>query len=633
MAERRKTSQLEELRKKCPEKFASEETVFSHIHRGGRLFIATGCAEPQYLVKALAKYASSHPKALLDEEVIHVWTLGVAPYTSPRFKPNFRHNSFYIGDHTRAAVNRGDADYTPVSMSNIPDLFRRGLVPLDVAFIQTSLPDEHGCLNLGVSVDIVKAAAETASVVVAQVNSRMPRVYGDGFIKAEDVDYIIPHDEPLLEYKPPKDDPAAEAIGRHAARLIHDGDTLQVGYGGLPDAVLAHLKGRKNLGVHTEVLTSGIVSLMESDVVDNSKKTLDRGKTVASFCLGDKRLCDYVDDNLAVELRTIDYASDPLVIARQDNMVAMNPAYQMDLTGQATCESQGGLFYSGLGGGVDFMRGSALAKGGKSILLLKSTSEDGKRSNIVPNLPPGSGVTFNRGDVHYVATEYGIAYLHGRNIRERAMELIAIAAPKFRPALIREAKKRRLIFRDQAYVRGIGGRYPEDLETYRKTKNGLSLLLRPVKLSDEPLLKDFFYSLSDESLYMRFFSQRKDMPHSRLQDFSVVDYSKKMIILAVLASEEKEEVLGVGQYDIDEKTHMADVAFAVRDEHVGEGIGSALLSYLTYLARKSGLLGFTADVLAENERMLHAFDHMGFVTQKKCDGGVYRLRMMFRGAA
>lgn len=620
---------LEELKKKYPEKFASEETIFSHIHRGGRIFIGTACGEPEYLVKVLVKYVSRHPKTLFDEEILHVWTLGSAPYTSYRFRPNFRHNSFYIGDKTRAAVNRGAADYTPVSLSDIPELFSSGLIPIDVALIQTTLPDEHGCLNLGVSVDIVKSAVENASLVVAQVNSYMPRVYGDGFIKVEDVDYIIPHDQPLIEYKPNEDDEIAEAIGKHASKLIRDGDTIQVGYGSLPDKILTNLRGKKNLGVHTEVMTEGIAKLMECGAVDNSRKTLDRGKTVASFCVGDKSLYDYINNNPEVELRTVDYTNNPLIIARQDNMAAINSAYQIDLTGQATSESFGGVFFSGICG-VDFMRGALLAKNGKTILLVKSVSDDGCSSNIVPCLPAGSGVTLNRGDVHYVVTEYGIAYLHGKNIRERAMELIAIADPRFRPMLIREAKRLKLIYRDQAFIRGMRGEYPQGLEVYRRTKAGLKILIRPVKISDEPLLKDFFYSLSDESLYRRFISQRKDVPHRRLQEFTVIDYTKQMVILAVLDEGKKEKIIGVAQYKIDEETHMGEVAFAVRDDYQNMGVGSQLLSYLTHLAKKRGLLGFTAIVLTDNFRMLHLFEKMGFDTKKRKEGEVYELTMFFK---
>ncbi len=623
---------LESIKRKYPEKFISEEKIFSNIHRGDRIFIATGCGEPQYLVRALIKYVESHPKAFFDAEVFHVWTLGVAAYTEEKFKYNFRHNSFFIGNSTRDAVNKGLADYTPIFLSQVPDLFHRKFIPIDVAIIQTSPPDNHGYMSLGVSVDITKAAVENARLVIAQVNENMPRVHGDGFVHMEDVDFAIVNNEPLLEYENNVPDDIAHRIGKYVSRIVQDGDTIQVGYGSIPNAILLNLRDKKHLGVHTELLTDGIVQLMKDGVIDNTKKTVDRGKTIATFCMGTKETYKFIDDNPSVEFRTIDYTNNPLIIAQHNNMTAINSALEIDLTGQATAESIGKIFYSGIGGQADFMRGAALARNGKTILAMQSTAENGKVSRIVPCLKEGAGVTLNRGDIHYVVTEYGIAYLHGKNIRERAMELISIAHPKFRPWLIKEAKKLNLIYKDQAFIPGKKGEYPEELETYRTTKTGLEIFLRPVKISDEPLLKDFFYSLSDKTLYRRFISARKDMPHERLQQFVVIDYTKEMIILAVIKKNGKEEVVGVGEYGIDEREYTAEVALVVRDDYQNRGIGTELLSYLTYLAKRQGLHGFTAEVLADNRAMLHLFEKMGFDIERRKAEGVYELKMRFREA-
>ena len=621
---------IDELKKVYPEKFPSEDEVFKHIHRGNRIFIGTGCGEPQYLVGALIRYVESHPTAIFDAEIFHIWTFGIAPYTDEKFRRNFRHNSFFIAKNTREAVNKGLADYTPIFFSKVPDLFYRGLVPIDVALIQTSPPDDHGYMSLGVSVDIVKAATEKASWVIAQINSQMPRVHGDSFIHIEDVDFVIPNDEPLLEYLSEADSEIALEIGKYVSRLIQDGETIQVGYGSIPNAILSNLHNKKHLGVHSELLTDGIVELMKKRVIDNTRKTLHRGKTVAAFCMGKKATYEYIHDNPAIEFRTIDYTNNPLVIAQHHDMTAINTALEIDLTGQATAESIGKQFYSGIGGQADFMRGAVLSRNGKTILAMPSTAEDGRVSRIVPFLKEGAGVTLHRGDVHYVVTEYGIAFLQGKNIRERAMELISIAHPAFRPRLMEEAKKLNLIYKDQAFISGKRGEYPEDLETYRTTKTGMEILLRPVKISDEPLLKDFFYSLSDNSLYRRFISVRKDMPHERLQEFVIIDYTKQMVTLATIHRGEKEEIVGVGQYGIDEATHTAEVGFAVRDDCQNKGIGTELIFYLTYLARKQGLLGFFAEVLVENRPMLHLFDKMGFDIIKRREEGVYELEMMFR---
>jgi acyl-CoA hydrolase/RimJ/RimL family protein N-acetyltransferase len=620
---------LSEIRNRYAEKFAPEPVVFNHIHRGDRIFVSTGCGEPQYLIRALIDYVGSHPKAFFDAEVIQVWTLGVAPYADEKFKANFRHNSFFIGNDTRAAVNQGLADYTPVFLSQVPNLFYRGLIPVNVALVQVSPPDSHGYMSLGVSLDIVKAAVDSASLVVAQVNSNMPRVHGDGFIHIENVDFIIAHDEPLLEYETNVADEIAQQIGKYVARIVEDGGTIQVGYGSIPNAILSSLGGKEHLGIHTELLTDGIVELMKKGVIDNTEKTVNRGKTVATFCMGKKETYEYIHDNPSIEFKTIDYTNNPVIISQHDNMAAINSALEIDLTGQATAESIGKTFYSGIGGQADFMRGAVLSSGGKTILAIQSTADDGRISRIVPFLKEGAGVTLNRGDIHYVVTEYGIAYLHGKNVRERAMELISIAHPKFRPSLVEEARQLNLIYKDQAFISGAGGEYPEHLETYRTTKSGLTVLLRPVKISDEPLLKDLFYSLSDQSLYQRFISVRKDMPHARLQEFVIIDYTKQMSILAVIQEEEKEVAIGLGQYLISNEGHTAEVAFAVRDDYQDKGVGTELLSYLTYLGKRSGLLGFTAEVLQENQKMLHLFEKMGFDIKRRGSEGTYQLKMGF----
>jgi acyl-CoA hydrolase/ribosomal protein S18 acetylase RimI-like enzyme len=619
-----------DLKKTWPEKFAPEEEIFRHIHSGDKIFIGTGCGEPQYLVQALLNFVSINPKAFFGIELIHVWTLGDAPYIDEKFHDNFRIDSFFISEGTRNAINRGAADYTPISLSAVPDLIRREIIPIDVALIQTSPPDKHGYMSLGISVDIVKAATQKASLIVAQINSHMPRTQGDGFINIEDIDFIIHHDEPLLEYTVEAPGNIIQAIGQYVARIIEDGSTIQVGYGIIPNAAVSYLGEKKHLGVHTELLSDGVVDLMKAGVVDNTKKSIDKGKTVASYCMGRKETYELLDENPTIEFKTIDYVNNPLIIAKNKLMTAINSAMEVDLTGQATAESLGGTFYFGVGGQADFMRGAVLAPGGKSILALPSTAINDTISRIVPSLQEGTGVTLTRGDVHYVVTEYGIAYLQGKNIRERAMDLIAIAHPKFRPWLIAEAKRRLLIYKDQAFIPGMNGVYPVALETFRTTRDGRTILLRAVKIGDEPLMKDFFYDLSSDSMYRRFMSARMDMPHERLQEFGMVDYTSRMMILAIIEGDNKETIAGIGQYDINKRVHTAEVALVVKDEYQKMGVGHELLSYLTHLATRQGLLGFTAEVLVENKPMLSLFKNMGFNIEKRSDEGVYEMCIMFR---
>ena len=335
---------LDYFKSKFKDKFLPADLIFNKIHLGDRIFISTACGEPQYLVNSLVEYADSNPKALLDSEVMHVWTLGVAPYADEKYKRNFRYNSFFIGNNARSAINKGLADYSPIFLSKIPGLFRKGMVSLDVALIQTSLPDEHGYVSLGVSVDIVKAATEIASVVVAQINKNMPRVHGDGFIHISEIDYIVHKDESLLEYQDDPDNKVAQQIGKYVARLVEDGDTIQVGYGSIPNAVLASLKDKKDLGIHTELISDGLVELMKSGVVNNSKKSIDRGKTIATFCMGNKTTYEYINDNPSIEFRTVDITNNPLIIAQHKNITAINSALEIDLTGQASAESLGHTF-------------------------------------------------------------------------------------------------------------------------------------------------------------------------------------------------------------------------------------------------------------------------------------------------
>jgi len=633
-----------DIKEKWPGKFRDlERFIFQEIRPGNRIFVGTGCGEPQHLVRSLLEFVKERPKAFLDAELINIVTLGVAPYTDEKFQSNFRLNSFFIGDHTRNAVNRGEADYTPIFLSNLPQLIRSERIPLDVALIQTTLPDKDGRLNLGVSVDIVRTAVEKAGIVIAQPNSHMPAINGDGWIRMDDVDYLIPWDEPLLEYIEDVPGEIAQRIGKYVARIVEDGSTIQVGYGSIPNAIVSSLKKKKHLGVHSELLSDGIAGLIRDGVVDNSNKSINPGKTIATFCMGHRSTYDFLRNNDSIEFRTIDYTNNPLIIAQNSKMIAINSALEIDLTGQATAESLGHSFYSGIGGQADFMRGTAIAPGGKTVLALPSTalvtcadsSDDeasqkgGRVSRIVPFLGEGAGVTLTRGDIHYVVTEYGIAYLHGKSIRERAMALIAIAHPLFRLWLIEEAKRMHLIYPDQAFIPGVQGEYPEELEAWKTTRTGLGILLRPVKISDEPLLKDFFYSLSDESMYQRFISARRDIPHQELHKFAAVDYFQKMVLVATVEEDGIESICGLGQYGINSDMFTADVALVVRDDCQNHGIGGELLAYLTYLAKRQGLLGFTAEVLAGNDPVFHLFKKMGFAVSKRRDSGVYELVAMF----
>jgi acyl-CoA hydrolase len=391
---------------------------------------------------------TAHADSLMDTEIVHILTLGHAPYSEARFEKQFHHNAFFIGANVREAVNACRADYTPIFLSELPALFRSGQLPLDVALIMVSPPDAHGYCSLGVSVDVVKAAVENAGFVIAEVNCRMPRTLGDSFLHVSRIDAFVESDSPLLELPPPKQTDVTRRIGQHVADLIENGSTLQMGIGAIPDAVLACLTDKEDLGVHTEMFSDGILPLVDAGVVTGRAKTLYPGKIISSFCMGTRTLYDFVDNNPAIEFHPTEVVNDPFVIAQNDKMVAINAAIEVDLTGQVCADSIGERFYSGIGGQVDFLRGAARSRGGKPIIALPSTATlcDGALiSRIVSNLKPGAGVVTSRGDVHYVVTEWGVASLHGKSIRERARALIAIAHPDFREALQAAAQERHLI--------------------------------------------------------------------------------------------------------------------------------------------------------------------------------------------
>jgi len=401
------------------------------VQSGDRVVLAHACGEPQALVRALVERAPE----LENVEIVHMVAMGSADYCKPGMEKHFHHNSLFVGPSTREAVNKGRADYTPCFFSEIPRLFREGFLPVDVAFIQVSPPDKHGFVSLGISVDYTKPAAECAKTVVAQVNPRMPRTYGDSFLHVSQIDIFVEHEEPLIELSRPKIGDVERKIGEYVAELIEDGATLQLGIGAIPDAVLSSLKDKKDLGIHTEMFSDGVVELYEAGVITNAAKSINRGKMVATFLMGTSKLYDFVDNNPAVSMHPVDYTNDPCIIGQHDKLVSINSALQVDLLGQVCADTLGMTQFSGVGGQVDFVRGASRSKGGKSIIAMPSTASKGKISRIVPVLDNGAAVTTSRNDVHYVVTEYGIAELRGKTVRQRAEALIAIAHPDFRREL------------------------------------------------------------------------------------------------------------------------------------------------------------------------------------------------------
>jgi acetyl-CoA hydrolase len=422
-------------------KLTTPEQALQVVKSGERVYIGGGCGEPMVLAEYLAKRNGQ----VRDVDIVHILTSGHAPYIGPEMEDSFRVNALFIGSNVRKAVQAGRADFTPVFLHQIPRLFRDGHLPIDIALISVSPPDAHGYCSFGVEVGVTKPAAESARVIIAEINPQMPRVWGNSFIHLSQITHCVPVDYPLPSSAQSSPSPLYQQIGEHIASLINDGDTLQLGIGAIPDAVLSNLGKKEHLGIHSEMISDGVVDLIEAGVITGRRKNFLPGKVVASFMLGSERLYKFVHNNPIIEMRPTDFTNDPFTISRNDNMVAINSALQVDLTGQVCADSIGTKFYSGVGGQADFIRGAAHSKGGKPIIALPSTAMDGKISRIVATLDVGAGVTTTRNDVHYVITEFGVAQLFGKNVRHRAEALISIAHPSFREELRRAAQDRNIL--------------------------------------------------------------------------------------------------------------------------------------------------------------------------------------------
>ncbi len=596
------------------------------VGRGQRVFVGSACAEPRALVSALLDRADD----LHDVEILHFVTLGEAPYVDRRFDKRFRHNAFFVGPRTREAVNQGRADYTPVFMHEIQDLFAERQVPLDVALIQVSPPDNHGFVSLGIGVDVARAAAENARHVIAQVNQNMPRTMGNTFLPVSAIDAFVEQDEDLMEFPWPRPDPVGRRIAEHAAKLIEDGDCLHVGYGQIPYLVLGRLFDKRELGMHTEVVSDAVMELIEAGVVTGSRKNHLPGRVVCSFCIGSRRMYDYVDLNPSFLFLPSGQVYNPLEIAKNERMVSIGSALEVDLTGQVSSESLGFRLYAGIGGRLDFMRGAAMSRGGKPVIVLPSTTKDGQKSRIVARLSAGAGVVATRGDVHYVVTEYGIAYLHGRSLRERAMALINIAHPRFRDELLAEAKEHAYVYPDQILLHADQDLYPEEVEAVETLRDGTPVKVRPIKPTDEVALQEFFYSHSEETVYNRYFRPVRALPHATAQGLVNVDYDHDMAIVATTGPIGREKIVGIGRYVRDREGDLAEVAYTVHDKYQGQGLGTILQNHLTAYAKKKGIKGFWAVSFGSNKAMLNVFGKLGPFSKQVIEPGVWRVEHRFQ---
>jgi len=605
----------------------SAREALGQIRPGQRVFIGSSCGEPQHLVRELSELSDQ----FRDIEVIRLMTLETTPLSLIANKTkdhSLNLRSFYLGSAKPKGIARNMRFITPINMSAIPRLFKSRLLPIHVALIQVSPPDDFGWMSLGVSVDITLAAAQSADLVIAQINSNMPRVLGRSFIHVNEVDYFVEYDEPLLTIGENPELAAANDIGRLIARrLIDDGSTIAIGLGTTSESVMLALSDRNDLGIHTMYMTNEIMQLFSKGVITNRKKGFNDGKMVANSAIGSEDLYEFLNDNPAVEFHPSDYVCDPAIIARHNKMVAMSVAMSIDLTGQVAADAVPHTHFSGVTGIGDFMRGAVQSPGGKSILMLPSTAMQGKKSRIVPFLND-TAVVAPRGDVHFVVTEYGAVNLFGKSYQERAMALTSIAHPDFRDELFFEAKKMGLLGSDRTLHESLHGVYPIHLEETLEI-NGEQVTVRPVKPVDERRIQEHFYNLDKNDVIARFFHEKTSFLKEEVEGVSQIDYVKDLTVVVIVGEFGFGRVVGIGEYLIDPATNVAEVAFSISKEYQKKGMGKILIKKLAAAAMENDIAGLVAYTSPGNRGMIKLFNQLPYKVTTFFDGDMLTLNCKF----
>jgi acyl-CoA hydrolase/GNAT superfamily N-acetyltransferase len=581
----------------------ADEAVLS-VKSGDNVFIGTACATPRTLIQALEATESS----LFDVKLIHFLTDGAIPLENGIPKTRFKHKVFFVGTDTREAIKQGKAQYIPISIAHLPRLINNETIPISVAMIQVSPPDANGYVSLGVSVDVTRAAVLKAKTVIAEVNPNMPYTHGNSLIPMNRIDAFVKVKTPLIEYLHKPADAIGERIARYVARIIHDNSTLHTGIGRIPNEMLKYLTNRKKLSIHSDVITEPVIDLIAKGVLT--------GPISTSYCMGTKALYGLIDRNTQFSFHPIDYICRPDVFSQVNRLVSVTQAFSIDLMGQVCSDQFGGELYGGLSAQPEFIRAAALSPGGKSIICLSSTTEDGKESRIRPLLKEGEGVTIPRSEVHYVITEYGSAYLYCKSIQEKALELIQIAHPEFRSWLLAEAI--RLGYCKEGQTLKSKTAYPENEEREIQLKTGEKVLLRPAKASDAGGLQDIFYNLNPEDVYTRFFTHLASLTDKMAQHLCNVDYEYEMAFAAVMGEGENQKVIGSSCYFVDATDNLAEVAYMIRPEWQNCGLGTALQQRMTEYAKSKGLRGFKANILFENSKMHRVIQKGDKVTFSRC---------------
>ena len=582
------------------ERLSTPVQALQALRPGDHVFVGTACATPRALVAALE--AMDPPPAGI--ELLHFLTDQAFPHDAAgRATTRFRHRCFFVGNDVRAAVRQGLADYVPMSLARVPAMMASGRIPVDVALVQVSLPDAQGQVSLGVSVDVARAALERARVVIAEINPAMPRTQGDASWPISRIQHLVPVSTPVIEYQhPPMASPAMAQIARYIGSLIDDGSTLQIGLGRVANEALKHLVDRQDLGIHSDVITDAILPLLDKGILTGRHKTDQPGRIVTSYAMGSRALYALIDGNPAFSFQPIDAVCDPAVLARQHKLVSVTQAFAIDLTGQVCADQFNGEFYGGVAAQAEFLEGASRSRGGKAIICLSATEEDGRRSRIRPQLLAGEGVTIARTNVHYVVTEYGVAYLFGKSIRERAIALIQIAHPDSRPGLLAAAQRLGHVPADQR-LRNRRAYAVQDERTLQ-LKNRVGVLMRPATAADSDGVRELFHRLPPRDVYTRFFRKLQVLSNSDVQRLVNLDDENEVALVAVSGTREQPLIVAHAMYVIDPGTKLAETAFIVHPDWQGLGLGRALQQRLAEHAQARGVLGFVADILAGNERMI-----------------------------
>jgi acyl-CoA hydrolase/RimJ/RimL family protein N-acetyltransferase len=606
------------------EKKRSAPEAMQQIRSGQRVFIGSACGEPQALVRALAENA----RRFSGLEIVRMMSHESVPLTeiaTQTSESNLSIRHIYLGSAHAESFADNLRFIMPMNISDVPRLFISRKLPIDVALIQVSPPDDFGWMSLGVSVDVTLAAANSAGRVIAQVNPRMPRVMGQSFIHVNDVDCIVEHEDELWTVEPARRSEISTWIGRHISRLIEDGSTLQVGLDANSQATVQALSQKNDLGLHSQYFTNDIMYLYAIGVINNRKKGFNEGKMVASAALGTTELYEFLHDNPAIEFHPSDYVNDPYIISRHNRMVSLNVAHSVDLTGQVSAEAVAQTLFAGVSGIADFVRGARRSHGGKSILMLPSTS--GGKSRIVPMLQ-NTAVVVPRGDVQYVATEYGVVNLFGKNLQERVIAMISIAHPKFRDELFEQAKEANLIGRERTLGEAARAVYPVALEE-KVQLDGETLIIRPAKPVDERRIQEHYYHLDQEDIFLRFFHEKTAFERWEVESKSQIDYIKDLTLIGVIGESGFDKVVAVGEYLLLRQSNMAEVAFTVSRDYQGKGIGKIFMRKIAAAAREQGIAGLIAYTAAHNQAMIRLFKTLPYKVRTSFDGDALTLTLKF----